>query len=234
MQTIMVLDHHMSLRVLDTQLSAQGMETIGEIRYFLVPFLTRGGPFSVLDLVASNGIVLFFNGIQEGIPCWGNHKYCIFLYGPLLRVSVPPVLNMGDGLEDYKSNLFPIEKIVDRKYPSSRFNHLSTPFASISTSNNGISKFTCTLKGVSWPLDEHASPVGNRRKICAKLSIISFLCHTSSSSSNILKGSHTPSSFFSSPMGCFRVWCGRACNGSIGSSPSFLYQDLVGDIQEEK
>jgi hypothetical protein len=65
----------MSLRVFDTQFGAQGMEIIGEMWYCLVPFLTQGGPSNVLVLVASNGVVLFFNGIPEGIPCRGNHKY---------------------------------------------------------------------------------------------------------------------------------------------------------------
>jgi hypothetical protein len=126
------------------------------------------------------------------------------------------------------------EKLWTEKYPSSRFNHLSTTSASISPSNNGISKFTCTLKGVAWPLDEDASPVGSRRRICVKLSIISFLCHARASSSNILIGSPAPSSFFSSPMGCCRARRDRSCNGSIGSSPNFLYPDLVGDMHEEK
>jgi hypothetical protein len=58
------------------------------------------------------------------------------------------------------------KKLWTEKYPSRRFNHLSTTSASISPSNNGISKFTCTLKGVAWPLDEDASPVGSRRRIC--------------------------------------------------------------------
>jgi hypothetical protein len=93
------------------------MENIGEIWYCVVPFLTHGGSFGVLVLVASNRVVLFFNGIPEGIPCRGNYKYCIFLYGPLLRVSVLPILNMGDALEECKSNLFPIKKIVDQKIP---------------------------------------------------------------------------------------------------------------------
>jgi hypothetical protein len=83
----MVFEHRMSFRVFDTQFGAQGMENIGEIWYCLV-------------LVTSNKVVLFFNGIPEGIPCRVNHKYCRFLYGPFLRVSVPPVLNMGDGLEE--------------------------------------------------------------------------------------------------------------------------------------
>jgi hypothetical protein len=76
------------------------MENIGEIWYFLVPFLTQGGPSGVLVLISSNRVVLFFNGIPEGIPCRGNNKYFIFLYVPFLRVSVPPILNMGDDLEE--------------------------------------------------------------------------------------------------------------------------------------
>jgi hypothetical protein len=92
------------------------------------------------------------------------------------------------------------KKLWTEKYPL--FNHLSTKSASISPSNNGISKFTYTLKGVAWTLDEDASPMGNRRRICMKFSVISFLCCVRASSSNILIGSPAPSSFFSSPMGC--------------------------------
>jgi hypothetical protein len=69
---------------------------------------------------------------------------------------------MGNSLEEYKSDIFPIIKIVDEKYPLRRFNHLSTTSTSISPSNNEISKFTCTLKGVAWLLDEYSSLVGNR------------------------------------------------------------------------
>jgi hypothetical protein len=75
------------------------------------------GPYCVLVLVASNVVVLFFNGIPEGIPYGDDHKYCRFLYGPFLRVSIPPVLNMADELEERKSNIFLVEKIMDRKIP---------------------------------------------------------------------------------------------------------------------
>jgi hypothetical protein len=122
------------------------------------------------------------------------------------------------------------EKLWTEKYPLSRFNHLSTKSTSISPSNNGISKFTCTLKGVAWPLDEDASSVGSHRRICAKLSIISFLCHARASLRKILIGSPSPSSLFLSPMGCCWDQCSRSCNGSIGSSPNFLYPDLVEDM----
>jgi hypothetical protein len=62
-------------------------------------------------------VVLLFNGIPKGISGGGSHKYCRFLCGPFLRVRILPVLNMGDDLEECKSNLFPIGKIVDRKIP---------------------------------------------------------------------------------------------------------------------
>ena len=93
------------------------MENIGEIWYCLVHFLAQGGPSGVLVLVASNKVVLLFNGILEGIPHRGNQKYHRFLYGPLFKVSVPPIFNMGNDLEECKSNIFPIGKIVDRKIP---------------------------------------------------------------------------------------------------------------------
>jgi hypothetical protein len=126
------------------------------------------------------------------------------------------------------------EKLWTEKYPSIRFNHLSTTSASINPSNNGISKFTCTLNGVSWLLDEDASPVGSHQRIYVKLSIISFLCRARASSRNILIGSPVPSSFLSSPMGCCLDRRDRSGNGSMGSIPHFLYPDLVGDMHEEK
>jgi hypothetical protein len=109
-------------------------------------------------------------------------------------------LTWGMALRSAKVIFSLSEKLWTKKYPSIRFNHLSTTSASISPSNNGISKFTFTLKGVAHLLDEDASHVGNRQRIYAKLSIISFLCHARDSSSNILKGSRAPSYFFSSPM----------------------------------
>jgi hypothetical protein len=178
--------------------------------------------------------VLFFNGIPEGISCRGNHKYFIFLYDPLLRVSIPLVLNMGDDLEGAKVIFSLLEKFWTEKYPSSRFNHLSTSSTSISPSKNGISKFTCTLKGVAWPLGEDASPVGSSRRIYTKLSIILFLFRARDSSSNNLIGSLAPSTLFSYPMGCFWARHNRSCNDLIGLSPNFLYPDLVRDMHKEK
>ena len=122
----------MFLRVFDTQFGAQGMENIGEFWYCLVPFLMQGGPSGVLVLITSNKVVFLFNGVPEGIPCRGNHKYCRFLYDPLLRVSIPLVLNMGMTLRSAKVIFSLLEKLWTEKYPLRRFNHLSTTPTSIS------------------------------------------------------------------------------------------------------
>jgi hypothetical protein len=126
------------------------------------------------------------------------------------------------------------KKLWAKIYPSSRFNHLSTTFTSTIPSKFGISKFTCTLKGVAWTFDEDASPMGNHQSICVNLSIILFLCRMRASSRNILIRSPSSSSLFSSPIGCFRARHNRSCNDLIGSSPNFLYPDLVEDMHEEK
>ena len=117
MQTVAVLKHHISFKVFDTQFGKQGMEHICELWYCLVPFLSQCGPFHILVIVASNKVVLFLNNIHERIPSGGDHKYCRFLSGPLLTVSFPPILNMGDNLKECKGDLFSIEKIMDRKIP---------------------------------------------------------------------------------------------------------------------
>jgi hypothetical protein len=86
------------------------------------------------------------------------------------------------------------------------------------------------LEGVVPPFEEDVSHVGSRRRICAKLSIISFLCCVRDSSSNILKGSHVPSSFFSPAMrgllGMREIFSSR----ETSSRPNSLYPDLVGDM----
>jgi hypothetical protein len=99
MQKIAVFENQISLRVFDTQFCVQGMENIGEIWYFMVPFLKQSSPFGVLVLIDSNRVVPLFNGVLEGIQCRGHQKYCKFLYKYFLIVSIPPVLNMGDNLE---------------------------------------------------------------------------------------------------------------------------------------
>jgi hypothetical protein len=75
MKTVAVLEYHISFRVLDTHLSAQGMEDICEIFYCLVPFPSQCGPSRIPIIVVSNRVVLFLNNIPERIPSGGDYKY---------------------------------------------------------------------------------------------------------------------------------------------------------------
>jgi hypothetical protein len=53
----MVFNNQMLLKIFDTQLGAQGMEGIGEIRNCLAPLLTQCGPSHVLVFIAANMVV---------------------------------------------------------------------------------------------------------------------------------------------------------------------------------
>jgi hypothetical protein len=64
MQAVIVFEKNMLFIVFDTQFGMQSMENIGEILYCLVPFLMQHDPCFVLVLVASNRVVLLFNGIH--------------------------------------------------------------------------------------------------------------------------------------------------------------------------
>ena len=55
----------MSLRILDTQLGAQGMEDICEIQHCLVSFLPQCGPFGIQVIITSDRVVLFLNNMPE-------------------------------------------------------------------------------------------------------------------------------------------------------------------------
>jgi hypothetical protein len=74
-------------------------------------------------------------------------------------------LTWGMALRSEKVIFSLFKKLWTEKYPSSRFNHLSTTYASIRTSNIGISNLIFTLKGVAPPLEEDVSPVGTHRRI---------------------------------------------------------------------
>jgi hypothetical protein len=104
---------------------------------------------------------------------------------------------MGNDFEEHKSNFSLFKKLWTEKYPSSRFNHLSKEYLSILPSNIGTSNLICTLKGATPPLEEDVSLVGSHRRICTKLSIISFLCCVRDSSRKFYKGSHVLFLYFS-------------------------------------
>jgi hypothetical protein len=47
MQSTKILEHHMSLKIFDTQLGTQGMEDICELEHYLVSFFPQCGPFCI-------------------------------------------------------------------------------------------------------------------------------------------------------------------------------------------
>jgi len=130
-----------------------------------------------------------------------------------------------------------LEKLWIEKYPSSKFNHISTTSPSICPSNKGISKLTCTLKGVAppkWLLDDDPSVyVDIHRRIWMKLSKILFLCRARASLSNLLMRSPAPSFVFSSAMGGGLIRRGRSSSSWTSSRPNCLYPNLFGDMHGE-
>ena len=202
------------------------MEQIRQLMHILIPLLPQCGPLYVLVLIDLHRIVLFLDGISEIIPSgygWEQRGFYLILF---VRVGFPPVLDMGVALRSAKIIFSRSEKSWTEKYPSSKFNHLSTASASIFPSNIGMSKFTCTLKGVAppeWLLDADAPYVGSRWRIWAKLSIIAFLCFSRASSSSILIGYPAPLSFFSSTKGGYQGLRGWSCKGSTSLISNTLY-----------
>ena len=104
--------------------------------------------------------------------------------------------------------------------------------ASIWPSNVGISKLTCTLKGVAppeWWLGEDVSLVGSRLRIWENLSIVSLYFHMRYSLRNSLMRSPTPLSFFSFVIGVHQGQWGWSFKGSSSLIPNSLYPDLNED-----
>jgi hypothetical protein len=99
-----------------------------------------------------------------------------------------------------------LENLWIEKYHSSIFNYLTATFACIVPSNIGISNFICILNGAVPLLEEYVFPsleedaliVGSHRRICTKISIISFLYWDSLR--NIWKGPPVPFHLFYSTM----------------------------------
>jgi hypothetical protein len=103
----------MSLRVFDTQLGAQGMEIICELRHYLAPLLPQCGPSHVLVFIVTNRVILFLDRIHKKIPSGLNPIYFRLLHGTLLPISFPPMFDMGESLKECEGDLFPVEKIVN-------------------------------------------------------------------------------------------------------------------------
>jgi hypothetical protein len=67
MHTIVILENHMSLIIFVTQLGAQGMKDIFELKHCLVSFLPQCRPFCIQVIRTSNRVVLFLNSIPKGL-----------------------------------------------------------------------------------------------------------------------------------------------------------------------
>jgi hypothetical protein len=105
----------MPLRLFDTQLGVQGMESICELRHCLALPLPQCGPSHVLVFIVINKIVLFLDCIHKKIPSGLGPIYSIFLCRNFLLVSFPPMFDMGESLEKCGGDIFPVKKIVNNE-----------------------------------------------------------------------------------------------------------------------
>jgi hypothetical protein len=60
-------------------------------------------------------VILFLDRINKRISSGLDHIYSILLSDNLLPISFPPMFNMGEILQEYGGDLFPIRKIVKRE-----------------------------------------------------------------------------------------------------------------------
>jgi hypothetical protein len=105
----------MSLRVFDTQLGAQGMEGIGELRNFLAPLFLQCGPSHVLVLIVANRVIFFLYRIHRKFPSGLDPIYSRILCGTFLPISFPPMFDMGESLKECTCDLFPVGEIMNRE-----------------------------------------------------------------------------------------------------------------------
>jgi hypothetical protein len=105
----------MSLKVFDTQLGAQGMESICELWNYLAPFLMQCGPSHVPVIIVSHRVILLLDRIHKKIPSELDPKYSRILCGIFLPVSFSPMFDMGGSLKERKGDLFSVEKIVNKE-----------------------------------------------------------------------------------------------------------------------
>jgi hypothetical protein len=115
MQSPMVFQNHIPLRVFDTQLDVQGMESICELWHYLGLLLRQCGPSHVLVFIVINKVILFLDHIHKNIQSGIGPIYSKFLCGTLLPVSFPPMFDMGESPEECEGDIFLVEKIVNRE-----------------------------------------------------------------------------------------------------------------------
>jgi hypothetical protein len=77
--------------------------------------LTQLGPSHVLFFIVSKTVILFLDHINKNISSGINPIYSILLCDNILLIGFPPMFNMGESLQEYEGDLFPIRKIVNRE-----------------------------------------------------------------------------------------------------------------------
>jgi hypothetical protein len=105
----------MLLGVFDTHLGVQGIERICELRHYLALLLPQCGPNHVLVFIVINRVVLFLDHIHKKISSGLGPIYSRFLCGNFLPISFPPMFDMGESLENFEGDIFPVGKIVNRE-----------------------------------------------------------------------------------------------------------------------
>ena len=81
----------------------------------MVPFLPQYGPSRVLVFIVSYRVILPLKSVHKRCPSGLGPKHFRFLCEGLITVSLPPIFDMRDNLKEGKSDIFSIEKIIDRK-----------------------------------------------------------------------------------------------------------------------
>jgi hypothetical protein len=60
-------------------------------------------------------VILFLDCIHKKISSGLDPIYSRFLCGTFLRVSFPPMFDMGESLKECEGDLFPFRKMVNRE-----------------------------------------------------------------------------------------------------------------------
>jgi hypothetical protein len=115
MQSPAVFQNQIPLKVFDTHLGMQGMESICELRHYLDILFPQSSPSHVLVFIAINRIVLLFDHIHKKIQSGLDPIYSRFPYGNCFLVSFPSMFDMGEILEECEGDIFLVEIFLNRE-----------------------------------------------------------------------------------------------------------------------
>jgi hypothetical protein len=91
------------------------MEIIYELWHCLALLLPQRGPSHVLLFIVINRVAFFLDCIHTKIPSGLGPIYYRFLCGIFLPVSLPPMFDMGESLDECEGDIFLVEKILNRE-----------------------------------------------------------------------------------------------------------------------